>query len=83
MSLNYTVTIEIKNLTPLLSFGNNSSIGEYSHITCINRINIGNNVEWVEKFLLQIILMEHLIMNCGTLHLTSDLYILNVRYYRR
>lgn len=34
---------------PLLTFGNNSSIGEHSHITCINRVNIGNNVRMGRK----------------------------------
>lgn len=38
-----------QKFTPLLSFGNNSSIGEHSHITCINRISIGNNVRMGKK----------------------------------
>ena len=33
-----------KNYTPSISIGNNVSIGEYSHITAINSIVIGDNV---------------------------------------
>ena len=34
---------------PELSFGNNSSLGDYGHITCINKIMIGNNVRMGRK----------------------------------
>lgn len=33
-----------QQFTPCITIGNNSSIGDYSHVTCINRIVIGNNV---------------------------------------
>ena len=34
---------------PELSFGNNSSLGDYGHITCINKVSIGNNVRMGRK----------------------------------
>ena len=35
--------------TPELQIGNNSHIGEQSHLTCINKISIGNNVRMGRK----------------------------------
>lgn len=32
------------NYSPQLSIGNNCSIGEYNHITCVNKISIGDNL---------------------------------------
>ena len=37
-------TCPINNLKPQLEIGNNVSLGEYSHITCANKIIIGNGV---------------------------------------
>ena len=37
-------TAPSKNTTPQLTIGNNCSIGEYSHITCANKVTIGNGV---------------------------------------
>ena len=34
---------------PKFSIGSNSSIGEYSHVTCINKIKIGDNVRMGRK----------------------------------
>ena len=44
-------TIEgTQNLTPQLRIGKNCSFGDFNHITCINRITIGDNIltgKWV------------------------------------
>lgn len=37
-------TIPVKNVKPVLAIGNEVSIGEYSHITCANKIVIGNGL---------------------------------------
>lgn len=40
----------IHQLTPSITIGNNCNFGDYLHLTCINRIQIGNNVltgRWV------------------------------------
>ena len=37
-------TIPVKNVKPVLAIGNDVSIGEYSHITCANKIVIGNGL---------------------------------------
>lgn len=41
-----------QKFTPKITMGNNSSIGDYSHITCINRIEIGNNVRMGKNVLI-------------------------------
>lgn len=38
-----------KKFTPIIKIGNNSSIGDNSHITCINKIIIGENVRMGKK----------------------------------
>lgn len=48
--IGYHVVLEVypqyreQKFNPQLHFGNNSSLGDHSHITCINKIVIGNNV---------------------------------------
>lgn len=38
-----------QRFTPKLTIGNNSSLGDLGHITCINHITIGNNVRMGRK----------------------------------
>lgn len=41
-----------QEFTPSISIGNGSSIGDYSHVTCINRISIGNGVRMGKNILI-------------------------------
>lgn len=45
----YSSYMEQQFFTPELQIGNNSHIGEQSHLTCINKISIGNNVRMGRK----------------------------------
>lgn len=41
-----------QTFNPHIAIGSNSSIGDYSHITCINEIKIGNNVRMGKNILI-------------------------------
>lgn len=56
-----------QKLTPILAIGNNSSVGDYGHITCVNKIKIGNNV-----------LMGRRVFITDNAHGNSEKFLLNI-----
>lgn len=39
----------LQKFTPILTIGDNSSIGDHGHISCVNKVVIGNNVRMGKK----------------------------------